>query len=221
MLSVRKFACLAASLKHGGFCYAGKDIETGEWVRPISSSDGHAISAYYRVVGKGDPAKVGDVLSMKLGAHLGEGYQTENYAHIEEHWKRIGTFGFEEARAMADSPSALWSDGRSTKHGIHDEISEDQAHEHDFSLCLIEVEDLTIWHADEGYDNVSMRVRADFTYRGVGYRLRVTDPTHFEYAPGKHEIGHALLCCSLAEPFEWEDGSRHVSKLVAAILTPD
>lgn len=68
MVSVRKFACLAASLKHGGFCYAGKDIETGEWVRPISSSDGHAISAYYRVVGKGDPAKVGDVLSMKLGA---------------------------------------------------------------------------------------------------------------------------------------------------------
>lgn len=221
MVSVRKIACLAASLKHGGFCYAGKDIETGEWVRPISNSDGHAISAYYRVVGKGDPAKVGDVLSMKLGAHLGEGYQTENYAHVEEHWKRIDTFGFEEARGMADSPPALWSHGRSTKHGIHDEISEDQAHDHDFSLCLIEIDDLMIWNTDEGYDNVSMRVRADFTYRGVRYRLRVTDPAHFDYEPGAHEIGHALLCCSLAEPFEWEDGSRHVSKLVAAILTPD
>lgn len=221
MASVRKVACFAASLKHGGYCYAGKDTESGEWIRPIGNSEGHAITAYYRVVGKGDPAKVGDILSMKIGAHLGEGYQTENYAHIEEHWKRVGTFDFEAARAMQDMPESLWSNGRSTKYGIRDEISEAEANEFDFSLCLIEVEDLTIICADEGYESSKLRARADFTYKGVHYRLRVTDPDHFEYDEGEHEIGHALLCCSLAEPLEWEDGSRHVSKLVAAILLPD
>lgn len=221
MPELRKIACLAASLKHGGFCYAGKDVATGEWIRPISDADGHAISAYYRVVGKADPAKVGDILAMKIGQYLGEGYQTENYAHVKEHWRRVGTFSYSEAQEMCDEPVSLWADGRSTKHGIRDEISETEASEFDFSLCLIEVDDLTVICSDEGYDDVKKRLRADFTYRGTRYRLRITDPEHFNYDMGEHEIGRALLCCSLAEPFEWDDGSRHISKLVAAILLPD
>lgn len=42
-MPTKRIACLAASLKHGGFCYAGKDIATGEWVRPVSDDKGHAI----------------------------------------------------------------------------------------------------------------------------------------------------------------------------------
>lgn len=93
-MTVRQVACLAASLKHGGFCYAGKDLRSGEWVRPISDEDGHAISSYYRMVAPGDPAKVGDVLSMSLGDPAPSGSQTENYEHRKEHWRRLRTFDY-------------------------------------------------------------------------------------------------------------------------------
>ena len=73
-MAIKRVACLAASLKHGGFCYAGKDVDTGAWVRPVSDEEGHAIPAYYRVVGPKDPAKVGDVLRMSVGASIGAGY---------------------------------------------------------------------------------------------------------------------------------------------------
>lgn len=218
-MALKRIACLAASIKNRGFCYAGKDLNTGMWIKPISDDEGHAISAYYRVVAPGDPAKVGDVLTMSVGKAAGHGYQTENYMHIQEHWQRLGTFGFNEALAMTDQPASLWGRGRSSTHGIRDDLSEAEANEFDFSLCLIEVSDLVVVCTDEGYGEVKFRTRARFSYRQIEYQLAITDPAHFSYEPGQHVLGHALLCCSLAEPYEWQDGSRHVSKLVAAIIT--
>lgn len=217
-MPTRRIACLAASLKHGGFCYAGKDIDNGEWVRPVSDDDTRAISAYYRVVGKGDPAKVGDVLEMDVGDHVPLDFQTENYEHVKKHWRRLGTFTAEHALELKDEPDSLWGRGRSTHYGVHDELSQAEASDYQFSLCLIEVYDLVVLAIDEGYQKTRKRIRANFTYNGVEYRLRVTDPEYFDHDFGNHKIGSALLCCSLAEPFEWDDGSKHCSKLVAAIL---
>jgi hypothetical protein len=216
---MRSVACLAASIKHGGFCYAGKDVDTGQWIRPVCNENGSAIPAYFRVVGRGDPAKVGDVLTMSLGAHVRHGYQTENHEHRKQHWQRIRTFDFDQALAMADQPASLWGRGRSSAHGAHDDLTEAQADTFNFSLCMIEVNDLIVFCANEGYRDVKLRTRACFSYHGIQYRLTVTDPEHFNHQLGEHAVGHALLCCSLAEPYEWQDGTRHVSKLVAAIIT--
>jgi hypothetical protein len=156
---------------------------------------------------------------MSIGEAAAFGYQAENYVHIKEHWQRIGTFGFDAALDLRDQPTSLWGRGRSSKHGICDDLTEAQANEFDFSLCLIEVFDLVIICAGEGLEEIKLRTRARFSYERIQYQLAITDPAHFDYAPGQHPIGHALLCCSLAEPYEWQDGSRHVSKLVAAIIT--
>lgn len=107
-MTIKRVACLAASIKHGGFCYAGKDVDTGHWVRPISDDPGHAISAYFRVVNPGDPAKVGDVLNMSVGARIGHGYQTENYEHARHHWQRIETLNFNQSLEMVDQPASIW-----------------------------------------------------------------------------------------------------------------
>lgn len=218
-MPIKRVVCFAASLKNKAYCYAGKDVADGRWVRPVSDEPGHGISALYRVVGKGDPAKVGDVLRMELGKDIPVDWQTENIEHRKVFWRRVGTVSFDQARGLADRPESIWGEGRSTTWGIHDELSEEEARTFDHSLLLVEVGDLVIRCRDEGHDEVKSRARADFTYHGTPYRLRITDPEHFHYPLGDHHIGDALLCCSLAEAYPWQDGSRHVSKLVAAVIT--
>lgn len=220
-MPTKRVACLAASIKNRGFCYAGKDLDTGRWIRPVSDEEGHAISAYYRVVGKNDPARVGDILSMNVGAEVGAGHQTENVEHRPEHWRRLGTFTFAQALEMVDRPESVWGGGRSTRYGHCDELTGDEAGRYDHSLLLIEVRDLNVICEDVGYGDVKLRTHADFSYNGRHYRLPIADPDHFDYEIGEHEIGRSLLCCSLAEAYEWDDGSWHASKLVAAIITPE
>ena len=35
---------LAKSIKHQHFCIAGKDLETRQWIRPVSNKDGGIIT---------------------------------------------------------------------------------------------------------------------------------------------------------------------------------
>lgn len=219
-MPAKKIICLAASKKHGGFCYAGKD-EAGRWVRPVSDEEGHAISAYWRVVGRGDPAVVGDVLRMNVGASKPSEWQTENVAHVEEHWRRLGKASYDDIVALVDNPDALWPGGRSTNHGVDDEMTEAQAQQFDHSLLLIRVDDLVVSCTDEGYDEAKLKTRAFFSFKGHRYGFVVTDTNFRPEAVRDDEIGEAVLCCSLAEAYEWGDGTRHVSKLVAAIITPE
>ena len=189
-------------------------------MRPVSDDEGHAISAYYRVVGKNDPALVGDILSMQVGAHVPADWQTENYEQVKKHWQREGTVSYEKVTALADNPDALWPAGRSSNHGLHDDMTENEAQQFDHSLLLIPVDDLVVSCSNEGYDEVKLKTRAFFTYKDVRYGLMTTDPAYHRDEVGDEEIGEAMLCCSLAEAYSWGDGSRHVSKLVAAIITP-
>lgn len=216
----RDIACLAASLKHGGFCYAGKDIDSGEWVRPVSDEPGHAISPYWRVVGRGDPAKVGDVLRMHLLEHRPSGCQTENHLNAEEHWRRVLTFTYDQALTLADAPASLWRNGASTKHGFNDEMTALIANSFDHSLLLVRVADLAIVTKDEGFVGPKVRSRALFTYRNNRYLLSITDPEISRAAIGSKTIGEALICCSLSEPFA-HDGREFVYKLAAGIITPE
>ena len=219
-MPVKTITCLAASKKNNGFCYAGKD-EAGHWIRPVSDDDGHAISAYWRAVGRGDPAVVGDVLRMSIGQSVPRDWQTENVEHVEEHWRRLRKASYPNILALVDDPDALWPGGRSTNHGVDDELTEDQACAFDHSLLLIRVDDLVVACTDEGYDEVKLKTRAFFTFKGHRYGFVVTDTNFRPEAIGEDAIGEAVLCCSLAEAYEWSNGTRHVSKLVAAIITPE
>lgn len=219
-MPTKTITCLAASKKNRGFCYAGKDAN-GDWVRPVSDDEGHAISAYWRVVGKGDPAVVGDVLRMAVGKARPTDWQTENVGHVEQHWRREGKASYPDIVALADDPDALWPAGRSTNHGLNDDMTEAEARQFDHSLLLIEVDDLVVSCTDEGYDDPRLRTRAFFTFKGERYGFVVTDTNFKPEAIGEREIGEAMLCCSLAEAYERSDGTRHVSKLVAAIITPE
>jgi len=87
------------------------------------------------------------------------------------------------------------------------------------SLNLVSVEHLRILVGRKtlDYPDSKRAVRGEFTYRGVTYRLDVTDPVvEREYlckADGQYVINRPVLCVSLGDPYE-----GYFYKLLAAVL---
>jgi len=81
------------------------------------------------------------------------------------------------------------------------------------------VNDLQVHVAVEGaeFDNGKRKLRGRFTHGGVQYYLSITDPPlerqYLQGPNGEFQVGHALLCISLSEPFKgW------AYKLIAAVI---
>ena len=114
----------------------------------------------------------------------------------------------------------LWEDSSSSCNGLHDRVGEAEANELGSSLRLVEVTDFKIVVAVEGaqFGNGKRKVRGHFTYNGAEYWLAVTDPlTERKYLAGQDgefEVGHAILCISLGEPYE-----GYAYKLIAGVFS--
>ena len=73
-----RIVCLANSYKHNERCIAGIDVETGKWVRPVSSREDRAITKAMRAINGKEP-QILDVLEIPLENHgPDEGCQPEN-----------------------------------------------------------------------------------------------------------------------------------------------
>jgi hypothetical protein len=132
----------------------------------------------------------------------------------------VGTATKADADAVADAPQVLWENLHSTANGHHDELTELRADAFPDSLRLIQVNDLVLSARIEGGGLYPARraLRARFSFLGMAYVLKVTDPayeTTFRMrAVGEYPVGNATMCVSLSEPF-----NGMAFKLVAAIIT--
>lgn len=80
--------CLANSWKPGGRCVAGKVATAqgfSEWVRPIGTVSGGAVSyADRQYEGGGDPALL-DIITIQMSGPSSHAYQPENH-QIDNNW---------------------------------------------------------------------------------------------------------------------------------------
>ncbi len=82
--------CLANSKKEGERCIAGIDVQTGEWIRPVSSRKDGAITPEMRLIDSKEPQLL-DILEIPLELNgPDEGFQPENRLLNNGCWKRIG-----------------------------------------------------------------------------------------------------------------------------------
>lgn len=223
-MGYKTIVCLAKSRKFGGRCVAGRELVNGQfgpWVRPISQGKaGELVQRDMRCVHGGKP-NVLDILRIPLGSHQPQGHQIENYIlHPGVPWGLVGRADWTTVlRAEDKFDSAFWRDGRSSYHGIQDRVPLLAAPHLGASLKLVNVHDLKILVVREGASGLRRKVRADFMYHGVRYRLKVTDP-FIEHECLKRDRDnlvrpHALLCVSAGKPYK-----GYVYRLVAAIITP-
>jgi hypothetical protein len=164
--------CLAASGRPGGYCFAGKNIKTGEWIRPVSANQGEAISDQACTGSDGVRAKVLDVLEIPLLRATPRDHQTENHLidpngkwriTAEGNWRQV-------ERALDDHNGPLWSNGSASWGYRNNRVPEPQVKAFDHSLVLIRPKALKISVAPKGgmYADAEKRlVKANFLHAGI------------------------------------------------------
>jgi hypothetical protein len=66
MAEIRRIVCFASSRKVSGRCIAGKDIESGQWLRPVSARPSGEISEKERRYEDGTQAHVLDLIDIPV-----------------------------------------------------------------------------------------------------------------------------------------------------------
>lgn len=211
--NMRRIICLANSKKPGGRCLAGKLYSRGKfgrWMRPISGRMDEALSESERQVGKNwmgvgvEPALL-DILEFSILSPRPTNHQVENWLiNPRMYMLRMGQITPNELLPVIDNPNSLWTVGSSSSRGSSDFVPEERIHEAVESLYLIHPELLSLHvTTDEYMGRETRQVRGEFTYGGVIYNLKVTDPIveakYLATGDGIYKNVNALLTISLAE----------------------
>jgi hypothetical protein len=215
-----RIVCLANSRKLAGRCVAGKDADTGAWLRPLGESPTKELSARERRLIDNSEPRLLDIIEVPIRGHRPRNYQAENVAVDRTRpWVRKGRISPNDLPRYIDSPKTLWLNGESSYKGINDRVAGANAAKLTNSLYLVEVDSLGLRVHAPGADfgNEARRVSAEFSYRGVTYRLRVTDASieqeYLAKPDGRYQLRRAYLTVSLGEPYE-----GFAYKLVAGII---
>lgn len=196
---------LANSVKHGQHCVAGKCINTGSWVRPVSNANGaelsHEQTKYQNPYGTFG-VKPLQKIRMGFSQHVPLPHQPENYLIDCKLWSQNYSIGEAELVGHLDTPDDLWGHNNRIQHSL---ITMG-LYNIDQSLYLVQVDNINLYTIGDG------RRRASFDYNGSSYDLAVTDPKFDEIVRENREIS-GILCVSLGEEYQ-----GYCYKLVATIF---
>lgn len=106
-MSLTRLVVLANSWKHGDWCLAGIDLDTGKWVRPVTTlNDGRVPKDTMKLDGC-FPALL-DVLEIPLDA-TGPDYdfESENRTILPGPWRHKGTLRPEDLRRFVQRPPCI------------------------------------------------------------------------------------------------------------------
>lgn len=222
MSYTKTILCLAASRKHGEYCFAGKDVNTGEWNRPVSDRQGEEISVGECTLPTGVQAELLDILEIPFLKAVPSGFQTENHLiDPNNKWKKIAEGTWQQVEeALDDHSGPLWVNESASFGYSNNRVDESQAAGMDSSLVLIRPSELRISVGRKGglYDDANHRlVKANFLHDGTNYTLAVTDPSiEKRFLAGEdrmEDMTGAVLCVSLGEIHR-----GHAYKLAAAVI---
>ena len=196
---------LANSVKHGQHCVAGKCLNTGRWIRPVSNEQGAELSheqAKYQNPYGTYGVKPLQKIRMGFSQHVPLSHQPENFLIDGNLWTQNYSIREADLPNFLDEPTSLWGEGNRVQHVLItfglSKVSQ--------SLYLVQVEALNLYTSDDG------KRRASFSYNSIDYDLAVTDPKFDEIVGEQREV-RGILCISLGEEYQ-----GYCYKLVATIF---
>lgn len=223
----KKIIVLADSTKHGGRCIAGLEITpdgVDNWIRPVSNRSGEAISDQDRKYSNGGLTTYFDVVEIDFVKATPHNCHTENWLiDPTKFWKKIDVINFSELGELVDSGFRLWSNGRHTRGGLNDEMTEELSSQFDYSIGLIWVPHANVIIETENQYGNNRAVRVDFIYDSVQYKLKLTDVDAKDWflknkIDGSYRCENCFLTISLSEPIQKTNSTNKFRyKLVAGL----
>lgn len=217
--------CLANSEKHGQRCLAGVRLDTGGWVRPVSTREGGALFEDQYTTECGRVAQPLDSIRIHFDQYSPKYHQPENWViSNEKSWELLDT-ELNKPQLLSLN-TALQREGKifSTERNSRPKIElKDSLSTH--SLTLIRPQNARFYI--ETSDSGSNQPRTEFDFDGYHYDLPITDPRWRQRVNGENPEDlpsvdkldndeEVLFTISLGEAFE---GLCY--KIVAAIFSLD
>lgn len=191
----KEVAILTKSSKYKGYCVAGIDVNTGEWVRFVSDNEQThgALSAYDISYADRQICKPLDVVLVEVVGAVPLGHQPENYLiNSREYWEKTGECTLADILAVHPAEVQPYLYGNASPFVDAAEI-DDIGH----SLTLVEVSSLTISQTTNIYGKP--KTKASFVYNGKLYtNMSVTDPDFYSVPDGTR-YANAHLVISLPD----------------------
>ncbi|TWH49554.1 hypothetical protein [Sporomusa sp. KB1] len=217
----KEIILMAKSWKGGGYCTAGIDTTTGEWVRIVSDDAArqHAVTDEDMKYEDGTSPQVLDKVSIKWTAHTPNDYQPENYTMDSSYyWVKTGRADIDEIIDLHPTDfhgELFYNNDKKVTPGEIQAISDGNK----YSLALIRPLDTKI-NVKRWDGNTRPKITACFTYMGRSYRyIKVTDPIfvmqYQDIEDGDYSLDNVYFVASLADPNP-SDGDHW--KLVATVL---
>jgi hypothetical protein len=210
--------CLAFSRREGGNCFAGIEIDTGSWVRPVRDELGGPLYDHECLAKTPNGFRcpqVLDVIELELLSHCPKLGQPENRIMGTTQWEVVGRRDIESLRTfVSDDPELFRGYDRFVS------ASEVQTRPPTCSLCLISPGSL-IWLAEVNRYG-RRRILGRFTVCGQSYTLPLTDDAYavkladIEISRSRSEDLSAPLFLTLSLGDVWKEQNRHY-KLIAGV----
>ena len=209
------FVCLANSMKEGGKCMAGIELNEEllpvmkngipKWLRPVCNTPHGEIPDWLAA-----PFVLLDILSVDILALKPQGYQTENFAFDERSMRKVSSFPFPNLDALCSSCDMIF--GNTGK-----AISEEFISQLDHSLMLVKACEFHPYLQPNPNRKNKPQIRMRFMYQGNEYDFPITDPVfRYEFCENQlllKDIKEIYLCLSIS--IAWE--GWHF-KLIAGIF---
>lgn len=210
----KKIIILTKSKKHSGYCVAGIDYETGEWIRLVSSdleTEG-AVPWEDLQCSNGETLEVYDIIMCRLLRKCGTIVQPENCLYDETvKWEKVGKSNLDEVIKIHgyDSEEYVF-ENEDTK------LPADWIFSGNPSLCLLKVKDASIWVKTFEDKKISL----NFTYDDIQYKyMSISQIDLLNYYRNKtddsYPLGTVTVVFSLTDKYYW-NGKYY--KVVAQIL---
>ena len=211
----KRIIILTKSIKHTGYCVAGIDCDTGEWIRLVSSdmeTEG-AVPKYFLYYSDGSMLDIYDIIECELKQPCPTNVQPENWLYDENvSWKKIGKSSLEHVLGIHgyDRPEYVFYDSQVS-------LPENWKFKGGGSICILNIEKACIWvKTFDGKQTVSL----NFTYNGYFYKyMRISQTDIKDYysnkSDGEYPIYANAIVFSLTDRYYY-NGKYY--KVVAQIL---
>ncbi len=203
----KQICILTKSLKDHEYCVAGIEINSGKWIRLVTTKEG---GSFPKELLDENKINVLDVIEVDLLEHVPYYIQTENWLiDISKQIRKIGHKSIMEIKNLhkIETPEYIFGNCLSS-------LSKENIKEINHSLEMVKVDRLEF----DVYDKCDGRphFRVNFIYNGHKYTLSLTDPKYRDENFDKIIIPSAIIIVSLpAVPYgENENYNKFVAKIV-------